>query len=195
MNTDQLFIISGPSGVGEDSVIDGISQKLPIERVVTTTTRKPREGESQGNPYYFISKEAFESDIDRGKMVEYAKEYNDHYYGVTKEEIDRVASCGKIGIWKIEYKGVMTAKKLFPGIVAIFLTVSDLSILEARIRRRYNQVSDAYIEKRMAYTKEWLKHTDIYDYTVYNEEGKLHNTIAEVIEIIRSHAKTSQTST
>lgn len=193
MDTSHLFIISGPSGVGEDSVIEGLSHKLSTERVVTTTTRKPREGEWQGDPYYFVSRDAFEAKIAAGEMVEYAQEYNDNYYGVSKEEIERVASCGKIGIWKIEYKGVMTAKQLFPGIIAIFLTVSDLSVLEARIRRRYDKVSDDYIRERMEYTKEWLKHTDIYDYTVYNEEGKLDEAVSAIQEIIERHTNSAQT--
>lgn len=184
---NNLFILSGPSGVGEDSVIEELSKTLPLERVITTTTRKPRENESQGNPYYFISKQNFEEKIQQGKLVEYAQEYNDNYYGVTREEIDRVQNLPKIGIWKIEYKGVMTAKKIFPHIIAIFLIVSDLNILEARIRRRYDKVSDAYIQERMEYTKEWLRHTDIYDYTVYNEENQLEKAVQEVKRIIEKH--------
>lgn len=186
-----IFIVSGPSGVGEDSVIDGLTKKLPIERIITTTTREPREGESQGNPYYFITHKGFEQKIQAGKFVEYAQEYNNNYYGVTQEEIKRVAESKKIGIWKIEWKGVITAKKLYPDIVAIFLTVRDLSILEQRIRRRNGSVTEAYIQERMEYTKEWLKHTDIYDYIVYNEENKLEETIDHVETIIRGKASIS----
>jgi len=187
MDTSNLFIISGPSGVGEDSVIDGLTKIFPIERVRTTTTREPREGESQGNPYHFISHEEFRNKIALGEMVEYAQEYNDNYYGVTREEIERVASSGRIGLWKIEWKGVVTAKKLFPHIIAIFLTVSNLSILEDRIRRRHQGVTESYLKERMDYTKEWMKHTDIYDYTVYNEENKLQDAIEEIAVIIRKH--------
>lgn len=184
--TNNLFIISGPSGVGEDSVISGLETLMPIERVITTTTRLPREIESQGNPYYFVSRESFLEGIEQGTFVEYANEYNDQFYGVTKKEIERVIQSGKIGIWKIEWKGVITAKKLFPGIQAILLTVSDISILEQRIRRR-SSVTEAYIDERMKYTKEWLSHKDLYDYVVYNEEGKLNQTIKEVEAIIKSH--------
>lgn len=187
-----IFIVSGPSGVGEDSVIDGLSKRLPIERIITTTTREPREGESQGNPYYFITHKEFEQKIQVGEFVEYAQEYNNNYYGVTQEEIKRVAESKKIGIWKIEWKGVITAKKLYPDIVAIFLIVRDLSILEQRIRRRNGSVTEAYIQERMEYTKEWLKHTDIYDYIVYNEENKLEETIDHVEAIIRGKTSISE---
>ncbi|KKT93312.1 MAG: Guanylate kinase [Parcubacteria group bacterium GW2011_GWC1_45_14] len=181
-----VFIISGPSGAGEDSIIEGLRERFPIERIITTTTREMRSGESQGNPYYFISKEEFERKIQEKGFVEYALQYNGNLYGVTKEEIERVGKSGKIGAWKIEYKGVMTAKQLFPEIIAIFITVPSLDILENRIKRR-DGVSDAYIQERMEYTKEWLKHEDIYDYKVINHEGKLPDAIEEVAQIIKKH--------
>lgn len=182
-----LLIISGPSGAGEDSVIDGLAKLMPIERVITTVTRSPRAGESDGHPYYFISTKQFEQKIVSGEMVEYAKHYNGNFYGVTKTELERVAASGNIGIWKIDYKGVETAKKMFPGIIAIFIT-APLEILEERIRSRGN-VTEDYIAERMAYTREWLKHTDIYDYTVTNEQGKLDQTIHESLAIIKKHTK------
>jgi guanylate kinase len=179
-----LFILSGPSGAGEDSIIEGLKKHLPIERVITSTTRKPRDGESQGNPYYFLSHQDFQEKIEAGEMVEYAQEYNNHYYGVTKIEINRILQSGRIGIWKIEWKGVITAKKLYPGICAIFLMTENLEILERRIRRRDSGISDDYVKERMEYTKEWLTHKDIYDYTVINKENKLEEAIEEVRAII-----------
>lgn len=182
-----LIIISGPSGSGEDSIIEGLAKRMPIERVITTTTRDKRHGERDGHPYYFISKDAFMRGVDNHEFFEYAQHYNDNYYGVTYEEIKRVQHSGKVGIWKIDYKGVQQAKELVPDIFAIFIN-APLDILEARLRKR-DAVTDAYIAERMAYTKEWLKHTDMYDITVENEEGKLIETIAVVEDIIRDVAK------
>lgn len=185
-----IFILSGPSGAGEDSIIEGLRKYFEIERIITTTTREPRLGEIDGFSYYFIPKEEFLKRRENGEFVEWAEQYNGNLYGVTKEEIERVKSAcqrtGKIGTWKIEWKGVMSAKKLFPEIPAIFITVPDLKILEDRIRRRDN-ISEEYIKERMEYTKEWLSHTDIYDYTVVNEEGKLDETIEKTAEIIRKY--------
>jgi len=180
----KIFIISGPSGAGEDSIIDGLNKYFDVERIITTTTRKMREGESNGSPYYFTSKEDFLNRIKLGDFIEWAEQYNGNLYGVTKEEIERVKKSGKVGAWKIEWKGVITAKKIYPEIKSIFITVPDLKILEDRIRRRSN-VSEEYIKQRMKYTKEWLKHTDIYDYKVVNEEGKLDKTIKKVADIIK----------
>lgn len=187
LSVKNIFIISGPSGAGEDSVINGVAKLLPIERVITTSTRSPRKGESNGNPYYFISPEEFQKKIARGEFVEYAQEYGGEWYGVTREELERVSNSGNIGLWKIEYQGVRTARKLFPGIVAILIT-APLDIMEDRIRRRGN-MSEAAIQERMAYTKEWLDHhTDIYDYTIENEEGKLNQTILSLKDILQKIA-------
>ena len=190
VKTDNLYIISGPSGAGEDSIIDGLSERLNIEKIITSTTRAPREGESQGDPYYFVSEEEFKRYIDEGAMVEWAKQYNGNLYGVTQEEFERAQKTGDIALWKIEYKGVLDAKEKFPGIVAIFIMAESLEVLEDRIRRRA-EVTDEYVEERMAYTREWLNHTDVYDYTVINKEGKLEDAIDDIERIIRHHSKIS----
>ena len=182
---NNIFIISGPSGAGEDSVIDGLKKFMPVERIITTTTRKMRPEEKSGREYYFINRNDFIKLIKEKQFFEYAQEYNDNYYGVTFDEINRVRASRKIGIWKIEYKGVLTAKKLIPGIIAIFIN-APLEILENRIRKRGN-ITEEFIKERLAYTKEWLNHLNIYDYRVENEEGKLNETTKKVAEIIKKH--------
>jgi len=186
METSRLFIISGPSCAGEDSIIDGLSGRLPIERVITTTTRKLRPGETQGKPYYFVSRSEFDKKRTAGEFLEWAEEYNGQFYGVTSEELERVASSEKIGVWKIEWKGVETAKRLFPDIVAILVTAPFESI-ESRLRKRDN-LTDTYFAERMAYTREWMNHTDIYDYTIENLDGELEKSISQSEAIIRKHA-------
>jgi len=185
--SSNIFIISGPSGSGQDSVVEGLKKYLNIERVVTSTTRSMRAGESQGNPYYFVSQEEFEKKIDRDELAEYAQEYNDKFYGVTKDELERVANSGKIGIWRIEYKGVLTAKKKFPEIKSIYIAPPSLEILRQRILKRDPDVSAEFLKERMDYTKEFIAHEHIYDYKVMNEEGKLDKTIKKVAEIIKQN--------
>ncbi len=132
---NNLFIISGPSGAGEDSIIKKLAKLLPIKKIITTTTRKKRESEIEGSPcsYYFTSKEEFKKGIAGNKFFEYAEQHEE-LYGVAKEEIKRVTNSDKIGIWKIEYKGVITAKKLMPEIVAILIMPSSLKILKQRLK-------------------------------------------------------------
>lgn len=186
MPYSNLFIISGPSGSGQDSIIEGIKKYFPIERVITTTTRAMRPGETPGNPYYFTTLKEFEKRLAKGEFAEHARQYNKNLYGVTRQELDRVVQSEKVGIWKIEYQGVISAKKLFPKIIAILITVPNLSTLEKRIRHRDN-VSEEYIKERMDYSKKWIQHEDVYDYIVVNEEGKLDKAIKEVAEIIKKH--------
>ncbi len=106
-----IAIISGPSGAGEDSIIKAVLKDLPAEKIITTTTREMRAEDKEGVSYYFVSRDEFRKGIINNQFIEYAKEYNDNYYGVREKELLRVAKSGKIGIWKIEYKGVITAKK------------------------------------------------------------------------------------
>ena len=179
---NNLFIISGPSGAGEDSIIEGLKKFLPIERVVTTTTREKRSDVFVEDPYYFISKEEFKKRIEENRFFEYAQEYNNQFYGVTKKEIERVIKSNKIGIWKIEYKGVITVKKTMPEVVAILITTESLEILKQRILNR--GANAEFVKERMIYTKEWLKYKDIYDYEVVNYEGKLDEAVKEVKGII-----------
>ena len=185
----KIFIVSGPSGAGEDSVIEGLRKHFEIERVVTSTTRSMRPGESQGKPYYFLSREEFEKKIKNDEMAEWAEEYNNNLFGVTRSELDRVANSGRIEIWKIEYEGVMTVKKKFPEIKSIYIAPPSLEVLRERIQRRNPDVSEEYIKERMDYTKEWMEYENIYDFKVVNEEGKLDKTIEKVAEIIKSQSK------
>lgn len=182
-----IFIVSGPSGAGEDSVIEGLRKHFDIERVITTTSRGVRAGDSEGKPYYFISRKEFEEKISRGELAEWAEQYNNNLYGVTKDELERVKNSGNIGIWKIEYKGVMAAKKKFPEIKSIYIAPPSLDILRKRILKRDPNISPEYLEERIEYTKEWMKHEDIYDYKVVNEEGKLDETVEKVAKIIKEN--------
>jgi len=178
-----LVIISGPSGAGEDSVIEGMRKRdINIEHVVTSITRKMRKGETQGKGYYYISDEEFQNLEDNNELVEKAIVYGDQR-GVTKKEIQRVQNQkNKIGIWKIDYKGLDTAKKIYPDILSIFITANIDDMIE-RLKKRGDD--EETIKKRTKYTKEFLSHANDYDYTVMNEQEKLDKTIDQVIDILK----------
>ncbi len=183
---NNLFIISGPSGAGEDSIIKGLIKRgLDLERVITSTSRTMRPGESQGNPYYFLTSDQFKKGIVNNRFFEWANEYNS-YYGVTHNEIKRVQNSNKIGIWKIAYKGVIAAKKLLPQIKSILIN-APLSQIEARIRARDKSVADEFVAERMRYTKEWLAHKDMYDYEIMNLDGELDDAILKVFNILKGY--------
>lgn len=183
-----VFIVSGAAGSGKDSIIDALQSTLPIERIITTTTRAKRPGESEGNPYYFLSPEEFEHRVENGEFAEHSINENGGHYGVTHSELERITEKGGIAIWRVDWKGVISIKKLFPEIPAIYIS-APIELLEARLRKRDQEKPESYFQERMAYTVEWLNHLDIYDYRVENEEGKLDDAVKQVKTIIESRLK------
>lgn len=182
-----IFIISGPSGVGEDTIIDELKKNIHIDKIVTTTTREKRKTEVEGVSYYFISNQQFEDKIKNNQFFEHAVQYNQKKYGVTYQEIERVKNSQDICIWKIEYQGVKKAKKLLKdNVIAIFIS-APLSSLEQRIRAR-GGMTEKQIASRMEYSKKWINHKDLYDYEVPNLDGQLNKAVHEVLEIIKKHS-------
>ena len=181
-----IFVIYGPSGSGQDSVIEGIAKKIPIERAITTVSREMRSFESQGRPYYFISPEAFEALIRADTLAEHVKKYTGIYYGVTKQELQRVLHSDKIGVWKVDFEGAITIKRAFSQAVIIMIN-APINIIERRIRNRETLPEDE-IQSRLAHIREWLPKS-IYDYKIENEEGQLEQTIEQVAEIIKKHSE------
>jgi len=188
MNTKKLFIISGPSGAGEDSIIKGLKEKLNITVSITTTTRKMRDGESEGNPYYFITKEEFRKGIKNNEFFEWTEEDAGNLYGITQKEITRLRNDSRVSIWKVDYNGVVAAKKLLSqDVIAIFIKC-PLNQLAQRLKLRDN-ASDEFIERRLKYAKGWLENEGVFDYTVVNSDGKLKESIDAVYNIITANTR------
>jgi guanylate kinase len=173
MNTDNIIVVYGPSGSGQDSVVEGITKRFDSERVITTSSRSElRAGESQGKPYWFISQEEFEEGIRDSRFIEWAQTYNGAYYGVTRDEVERVANSGKLGIWKVDWKGAKSIRKLFPEIPILFVTAPLESLRERLIKR--DNPDEEYLKERMEY-----------DYTIENLDGQLKEAIEQAEQIIR----------
>ncbi len=182
-----IFIISGPSGAGEDAVIDRLKKKIKFNTVITTVTRKKRKGESQGKPYYFVSQEKFKKMLKEKMFVEWAYVYG-CYRGCTYKEIKRLKTAGKPIVWKVDWKGVKSIKKIFPGAVAIFITVPSYQILVRRLEKR-GLDSKETIKKREKYTKDWLTQKKLYDYTVINRDNHLNQAVEKIESIIKKSIK------
>lgn len=183
----KIFIISGPSGVGEDSVINGLKKKMKFNRVRTTVTRKPRIGESQGKPYFFTTVNDFKKMIKADEFIEWAIVYGD-YRGATKKEIDRVLKLKNPVLWKVDWQGVRTIQKQIPESVSIFIVPGSYQELEQRIIQRKKD-SLKTIKSREVETKKWLRQTKLYDYVVVNKQGELEKTIEKVAAIIKKELK------
>ncbi|MBU1164240.1 guanylate kinase [Patescibacteria group bacterium] len=184
----KIFIISGPSGAGEDSVIKGLKKNIKLNQVVSSVTRKKRRGEKQGKPYNFISVADFKKMIKNNALAEWAIVYGD-YRGCPKSKIEKLQKKNFPILWKIDWQGVKTVKKKYPESISIFIAPPSYNSLKKRLLKRGTD-NNKTIQKREKFTKEWLKHKNVYDYTVVNEDGKLPKTIDKITKIIQKHSKT-----
>ena len=188
-----IFIISGSAGAGKDSVIKGIkARRQDLLWAITTTSKQPREDESQGNPYYFITKEEFLQLVRDDGFFEYENVYGDNYYGMTKKEINSALDSGKNIIWQMDYRGYRKVRLILPHqIRSIFILPPSLEIAEKRIRKR-GSIDEAFVEERLELAKKEIAASSEYDYTVVNEENCLPETVAKVLAIIDENIKNNR---
>lgn len=179
-----IYIISGPSGAGEDSVLEIIDKDLGANRVITTVTRNMRPHEKQGQPYYFVDRLTFEKMLANDEFIEWAEVYGD-LRGCTKQEISRLQALDRPILWKVDWQGVRSLKKIFPKAVAIFIMPPDYETLERRLVKRDTDDPEV-IKKRADFSRDWLNHQEVYDHVVINADGALDQTIAQVKAIIQS---------
>ncbi|MBR6781204.1 MAG: guanylate kinase [Clostridia bacterium] len=176
-----LYIISGPSGCGKNTVFDALAAKDPrIGQTVSTTTRKPRDGERDGVDYYFISESEFLQKIDNNEFLEHVC-YANNYYGTLRSEIDRVLNEYEKAALVIEINGALNIKKLYPSAVSVFLMPPSLETLRERIACR-GGMSDEDLERRMQTALQEMEKRYLYDYIVVNDI--LEKTVEDVYNII-----------
>ncbi len=180
-----LIVISGPSGVGKDTVIQRMKERrLPIHFVVTATTRPPRPGERHGVDYFFISREEFARMIDEGELLEYALVYND-YKGIPKQQVREALASGKDVVMRIDVQGAATVRKICPEALLIFLTTETEEELVRRLQRRKTE-SPEDLKLRIATARQELKRMDEFDYVVVNREHALEETVDTIVAIIQA---------
>lgn len=180
-----LIVISGPSGVGKDSVLQGLKQRgLPIHFVVTATTRPRRANETHGIDYFFVSKEEFARMIDKDELIEYAIVYND-YKGIPKQQVREALRSGKDVIMRLDVQGAATVRKLAPEAVLIFITTASEEELVERLKKRKTESAED-LSLRIATARQELKRVEEFDYVVVNEDGRLEQTIQTVVSIIEA---------
>jgi guanylate kinase len=131
-----LIVISGPSGVGKDSVvIEMQKRRLPFHFVVTATTRPIREGEVNGVDYYFVSKDEFAEMIEQDELLEYAYVYND-YKGIPKSQVREALDSGQDVVMRLDVQGAATIRELNPEALLIFLITDTEDELVKRLQSR-----------------------------------------------------------
>lgn len=184
MNNPLLTVLTGKTAAGKDTVMARLLSKLPnSKRVITTTSRQPREGEKSGVDYNFISKEDLERKINNGDFIEYV-EYAGNLYGTEKKQI--VNNLDQDLIWRIDPSRAGQVKNLIKDrqVLVIYLTVSDEVVLQ-RLQKR--GLSQEEITRRMREDKKfWEEFKDNYDFIVENVPGKLDETLDKITKIIEN---------
>ena len=182
-HTSLLIVISGPSGIGKDTVVQGLQKRnLPFHFVITATTRQPRENEVPGEDYFFYTKETFEAMIAAGEFLEHAWVYSD-YKGVPKVQVREALDSGKDVVMRLDFQGAKTVRELSPDAVLIFLTASNNEEWIQRLKGRRSE-SEEELALRIQTAKQEYDSLDIFDYIVVNEDGKLERTLDIIEDII-----------
>jgi guanylate kinase len=168
----RLLVVSGPSGVGKDTVLERLLHSSPcppnLVRCVTATTRPPRAGETHAVDYYFFSREEFEARIAQNFFLEHAS-YGQHLYGTPRDFVERERARNNDVILKIEVQGALMVKRAMPDAILIFLAPPSWEELERRLRSR--QTDDAAaLQIRLETARRELQTAPLYDYLVVNDD-------------------------
>jgi guanylate kinase len=180
-----LVVISGPSGVGKDTVIDCLKErKLPFHFVITANTRPPRPGEQNGVDYFFVSRAEFEEMIKQNELLEYAHVYED-YKGIPKQQVRQALASGKDVVMRLDVQGASTIRQLCPGAVLIFLTTQSEEELIQRLKARKSETPEG-LKLRIDTARQEIKRIKEFDYVVVNPECQVEQAVDTIISIIHA---------
>jgi guanylate kinase len=180
-----LIVISGPSGVGKDTVMLRMQERgMPFHFVVTATTRPRRENEVHGVDYFFVSKEEFARMIEHNELIEYAIVYSD-YKGIPKQQVRQALASGQDVVMRLDVQGAETVRRLAPGALLIFITTESEGELIRRLKARKTETPDE-LALRIATARKELKRVEAFDYVIINHDYKLDETVDTVRAIIEA---------
>ena len=184
-----LVVVSGFSGAGKGTLMKELLKRYDNYALsISATTRAPREGETDGKEYFFVTKEQFEKMRDERKLVEYAQ-YVNNYYGTPKEYVEQKMAEGKDVILEIEIQGALNIKKKFPDALLVFIVPPTAKDLKKRLIGRGTESAEV-IEKRLRRAAEESDGMDSYDYIVVNDD--IDTCVEDLHSLIRSsHFKES----
>ncbi|KAK9179490.1 hypothetical protein WN944_025621 [Citrus x changshan-huyou] len=179
-----IIVISGPSGVGKDTVIKKLRESRDsLHFVVTATSRPMRPGEVNGKDYFFVSKEEFLQMVDKNELLEYALVYGD-YKGIPKKQIREYMAKGYDIVLRVDIQGARTLRRILgDSAVFVFLAAeSEMALVERLVERKTENREELLV--RIATAREEVQHVKNFDYVVVNAEGKLDSAVKLVESVI-----------
>lgn len=181
MRKGLLFVLSGPSGVGKDTLLKELLKRdLRITKCVTYTTRPPRPGEVDGVDYKFLSLAEFEELKRNGAFLEWA-EVGGNFYATPKDFVVKKLAEGEDIILKIDVQGAMRVKELFPEAILIFIAPPSLEALAERMRKRGSPEEE--IKRRLEIASREMEMARNYQFFLVNND--LEETLEKLYEIIK----------
>ncbi len=168
MNRGSLFIISGPSGSGKDTVLKEVLKLVDnVEFSISSITRPMRPGEIEGEKYNFISRERFEEMLENDELLEF-NEYIGNYYGTPRKPVEKTLEKGKDMIIEVDVNGAFKVKSKMDEAISIFIMPPSFAELNRRLNSRGTDAKEV-IEKRMNEALGEIKNAEKYDYIVVND--------------------------
>ena len=178
---DKIFVITAPSGTGKTTLNRRLVEELAdVEIAISLTTRELRDSETNGDHYWFVDQREFQTNIDSGKMLEWAEVFG-NYYGTNLDEVERIQAAGKKVILEIDVQGWNISRKKIPNAQSIFIFPPSMKILWGRLTERGTD-SLAICKKRIATAREELNHIHLYENYIINEN--LDSAFGELKEIL-----------
>ena len=183
-----LVVVSGFSGAGKGTLMKELLKRYDNYALsVSATTRQPREGEKDGEDYFFVNREYFQQMFEEGRLVEYAQ-YVNHYYGTPRDYVEKKMAEGKDVILEIEIQGALKVKKRFPDALLIFVTPPSAGELRRRLVGRGTETIEV-INARLRRAAEEASGMEAYDYLLINDE--IDACVEQVHQLITlQHSKT-----
>ncbi len=180
-----LFVISGPSGAGKDTLVDALRDRMPRLRYsVSATTREPRDGEIEGVHYFFLSRHQFEKMKAADGFLEW-REYNGQYYGTPRHYVEETLASGFDLVMKPEVNGALAIKECFSDAVLIFLLPDRFSELRERLLARRTETNEE-IARRLEIAHTEMHYVRSFDYLIINARDRKDDAINDLSAIVHA---------
>lgn len=187
--TGRLFILSAPSGAGKTTLCRRILSAFPdIRYSVSFTTRPPRNGETEGKDYHFISRQEFERMIRENRWAEWAKVHG-NYYGTSADLLEEDLSKGRDVLLDIDVNGARQIIRRFPESMPIFIMPPSMDALRQRLKKRGSDPPEV-IENRLRTAEKEIACSNEYRHVIVNDD--LEETVEKLTALIKSYRNLSQ---